>query len=207
MTSKKCAYLALLAILLSPIASADLIEVEVQGTVDDCFSFSCDLIPLTTVVTGTLTWDVSGSAPSFPGPDSASGAFTWNDGTARSFSVTGAVGMYLSSFGPNLVGVAFTGPSLDFGGLLLDEFQIFFDIGTNNPFTSTDSWASLILGSSVYSLGFAGTNPGVSGFSCGTCIGSNVSGSVSVTGVPEPSTLSLLGIGLLGAGLAKRRKV
>jgi hypothetical protein len=180
-------------------ASATLIQVNAQATVDNAFGSA--YIPVGTVLSLSLQFDVSGSAPSFPGVTGATGSMTWNDGVARTLTATGLPSLsQLSSSGQYFAGFQATGPTIN--GYTGDFIGVLFDLGTN-PFTSTDAWESLLLGASVSGLGFGATDLGA-GFGCG-CAQSDVSGRVSRVSVPEPYTLSLLGVGLFGLALTRRR--
>lgn len=196
-----CVLSALL--LVTPPVSATLIQVDAQGTVDTEYFFSADYLALGTLVDASIVFGAEGFAPDDATIVSASGAFTWNDGTDRAFTLDGGGSIRFMSY-TGLVTIGFTGTGPVINDITPDFFGVTFDVGTN-PFLATDPWENLLLGASVHDIYLMASRADGYGFGA-DLISEDISGTISAAGVPEPSSLALISFGLAALGLSRRRK-
>ena len=175
MTRTKSTFLALVAVLLSPMVAN---AVPITITYDFSAAFGGAIVPDPATGTLTITFDPDGG--------DVFGATTATLDSAN-FAVDGAIVFnFLTSTDSIQIGSDLNG----LGGV--------FD-NTNDFLLSLDFIASAtpVLPTGLTFLAQTGYSQA-----------RNVGGSVSVaTAVPEPGTLALLGIGLFGMGLARRKKV
>jgi hypothetical protein len=122
-------------------------------------------------------------------------------GTDYSIALTGTAAWgFASSSGEVVFDFAGSEPTFT----EIESFSIVFDIGTN-PFTSSSELFDLILGSTITGLGLEAFN-GVIGFGHPALAEQNLTFEIQPGTVPEPTTLALLSVGLLGAGALRRRQ-
>ncbi len=126
--------------------------------------------------------------------------------------INGVGGDYESagkSDGPNTFGISYDNSSWSFGASFWDMYSagaIGFKFGTGN---TPDEWMvySLTPGSTSGSYEFfAGSKDGAPGGTTGRLSHINLYGVPGTAQVPEPMTLGLLGLGLVGLAMAARRR-
>jgi hypothetical protein len=163
------------------------------GSVD----FACGA-PATNACTGTVTASASGGftttgiglESSFDGTDMFTATFTTNSSGAGSISISDTNG---DSASGNIVATTVS----NFG----DDQTLTFDVNWTSLSSSVASALGASSGIGESTVEFSISSTGVN--SADLHIGSTGSGGHSPT--PEPSTLVLLGTGLLGVGFAFRR--
>lgn len=184
------------------IASAILIDVNGSADKSSTNGSSSGYIPLGTTINTSLSFDVGVGDYESASLSNASGTFSWVDDIYGNQlftidSVSRSSAYYLGFLRYSFFG---TGPAL--GGFTSNQFIVEFDIGVN-PFNSSEELLNLLLNSSVSSIGF-GAKRGTS-----TSFGyarDNAQGEVSLTSVPEPSSIALLGLGLACLACKRRKK-
>lgn len=180
---------------------ATLLHVEAQAAVTSGNSIGLSYLAIGTVVHSSVDFDVGPGVPfPFPAINSANGTFTWNDGSARTFTVNSALIEGENQFGGVFLAFVGTGPTIN--GSVPSEFKIDVNIGVD-PFTTLLQLSDLLPGSLVQGMRFQVFSGSFGGFGD---LARDVSGSISpVSGAPEPATLALLGIGLAGLAASRRR--
>jgi hypothetical protein len=146
-----------------------------------------------TPVTGSLRFDVSGSAPAPVQITLVEGSFAWNDGLDRVFELSA----FDSTNGSFLI---FDGAGPTIADASASQFAPAFVLA-EDPDTSTSPWATLLLGASIPVVGAQIDSPSISAFALSFL---QVS-SYSISVIPEPSTALLLWTGLCGTTWARRR--
>jgi hypothetical protein len=185
----------------APPVSAAPLTINATATVDKTFSFSGDFWPIGTMVTTNLTFDL-GSGTFFAAPTGgATGLVNWSvGGTDYEIDLTGTASWSFASSSGEVV-FRFAGSEPTFTDI--EFFDIAFDIGTN-PFTSSSELFDLILGSTITGLGLEANNGSI-GFTHPSLAPQNLTYAIEPGTVPEPTTLALLSVGLLGAGAIRCR--
>jgi hypothetical protein len=185
----------------SPVLAAPL-TINATATVDKTFSFSGDFWPIGTVVTTNLTFDV-GSGTFFAAPTGgATGSVNWSvGGTDYSIGLTGPAS-WSSASSSGQVAFRFAGSEPTFTDI--EYFDIVFNLGTD-PFTSSSELFDLILGSTITGLGLEANNGSI-GFGHPSLATQNLTYDIEPGSVPEPTTVALLSVGLLGAGAVRFRR-
>lgn len=181
--------LALIDLGIARAAHAGILHTDAQATMTSGFGFSTNYLPIGTVVTASVDFDIAPGVPLlFPQILSAAGTFAWNDVTPQVFNVSGA---QMTGAGPNgniFVSYSGAGPT-NASGLFPTEFIIGYNIGTN-PFTTHQDLSVLLMNSTIVSF-----QVGVRNQAFATAYGQlkgDVSGAVGST-VPEPTSLSIFG--------------
>ena len=197
---KRCLLFVAFQTCLSPgVARATVLRVTAEATVDLNLwrratisrSEPCSTRRYGSMCPGGLEWIL------FPLVGPASGAFTWDDGVPRQFTVTSARAGFISAAG--LVGIEFLGAGPTINLVEPIAFSVIFNIG-ENPHLATDPWDELFLDSNVDSLGACLQLGDRDLFA--VLAEEDVSGSVAVS---EPVTLVLLASGLALAARRRRR--
>jgi hypothetical protein len=174
-------------------AKATLVHTDAQATMTSGDPAAVVYLPIATVVTASIDFDISSGTPSEAQITSVSGTFTWNDGFSRVFNVSSG---HVDNYGSNgSYEMLFNGTGPTIGGYTPSHFYIKYDLGFN-LFTTTDELSDLFLGGTITKYRI-GVQNNVETFYYGT-LETDVSGSVT----PEPATFCLLGLG----GLMLRRK-
>ncbi len=166
------------------------ITIDVAGSVTSESSFSGELWPIGTFVSGSFTIDVGPGTIALADIDGASGSITWTLGSTPHtlvFSSGGVAG--LSSTGMVVISLRGSDP-------LFPEMQAMLLVANvhENPIVATTSLYDALLASDMASVGLAATRP-PSGFGDATLV-RDPSFTVHAANVPEPGTLTLVGVGL-----------
>lgn len=165
-------------------------------------------MPIGTVVRADLRFDISGtsepSASSLKISD-VSGAFSWNDGVDRTYTVTR--GRWASRSSGGVLGLSFQGSGVVGGDLSITELGLNFLTGAD-LLQSGRLYADLIAASTSASLQLSGWSSNSGGFSSPVSAQSPiVQRPVDAAAVPEPGSVALFGIALAGIGALRRRRV
>jgi hypothetical protein len=218
MTRTKSTYLALVAVLLSPMAAnADMISVEYDGTIFSTFSgFPA---PLTFGVGLVYEADNIVFQTANLIRYSLTSASAIINGVEYGLATSGGYAQLQDQVGfvPPRDRASFVvgGLNIAVGGVTISALVLNLE-GPDSIFSSS-TWPTLLnvsdfsitqFGSVVFSGGTCPSTCSVSaGFDPYNNFPSLNNVSVSAVSVPEPGTLALLGIGLFGMGLARRKKV
>ena len=193
MTRIKSIFLASLAVLLSPMAAnAVLIELTYDDLGDQ--TIGTDNI----VGTGTFSFDGSAIVGFYALSSLTNMAFSASFDSGETFNTSDIMtdldftGIFIYDAGSGRFGLLFTGNGGRSGGGSLDLQNDLGQILTHEPSSAIND-----------PIGCCGGDGMVNLYAMGEYFGDYQ----GLTAVPEPGTLALLGIGLFGMGLARRKKV
>ena len=205
MTISKITLIVLLAVLLSPMASnAGLIEIATQGDLDAAGN-----------ITQNTNWDTYGTGFTHPGSPFVVGDITFVAGGTNVIGGIDGYGMDRALLtDDNVLGteslIANTYDLLGFNaGNFFSAADALFTITTNlSTYDFTYNVLSYASGGTLTFFGFQAT--GGEYIESFAWSGSGATGltdiQIGTTSVPEPSTLAIFGIGLLGMATSRRRK-